>query len=161
MRNWNVLASAALYCSITIYNTYEELKLLFFTVKLYIRIGFIIPMRNWNRSTLSRAGSRNRWFIIPMRNWNLYFLRYNRIIVIGIYNTYEELKPYYLWTTAIAISWFIIPMRNWNYPFAFWKSRISSKIYNTYEELKPITRIKSNYWLISIYNTYEELKPEM
>ena len=94
--------------------TYEELKQKIWTYILPIFSVFILPMRNWNSSTLSSRNFSMSVFILPMRNWNI-FSRSSILLMMYVF-----ILPMRNWNhstlgqSRCPETVFILPMRNWN-----------------------------------------------
>mgnify|MGYP007134554898 CR=1 FL=1 len=131
------------------------MKHLFFLPPWKSHLGFIIPMRNWNRIWKSQIQSSICWIYNTYEELKPSFVSYCFFSILGIYNTYEELKP------AVSGLRFIIPMRNWNTCKHLHYIGYTPRIYNTYEELKLVVSFPTGIRKIWIYNTYEELKLEI
>ena len=140
------------------YRTYEGLKHNIRVHRMANSEVFIVPMRDWNRSTVQCWLSVICVFIVPMRDWNKIHL---------LYQPTKQKFLSYLWgIETIACNTilerytcvFIVPMRDWNSANPSGVRSRSDRFYRTYEGLKPFARVPLAAALRCFYRTYEGLK---
>ena len=99
---------------VSLYLTYEGLKLLLPARFLLHRIVCILPMRDWNWTHGFSFVSKHKVCILPMRDRNLKLGGQLVVDLASLYLTYEGLKPckgkWNFETKQVCI----LPMRDWN-----------------------------------------------
>ena len=120
-------------------STYKELKQnLWYTISVKNKRVPILPIRNWNSSSLNCIFCFFIVPILPIRNWNFVLIAFCSL------------------RSAVPI----LLIRNWNTLGTCRKSAINQRTDSTYKELKPWKNCRK--WNIPLRtdSTYKELKQQ-